>query len=227
MDAIERQLYIEQNALVVANAEEYYRSLFEGNPAHSWNIRDEHMAQTVDILLNFITHYGAEQKIIIWAHNSHVGDARATEMALRGEINIGQLMRERYASKVKSIGFSTYTGTVSAASSWSGVVERKSVRPALPGSYEALFHELGFEKFLLFPHQDEKIYELLAYERLQRAIGVIYMPHTERLSHYYHASLPKQFDVMIHFDTTRALEPLEKSVEWVQGEMPDTYPFGI
>ncbi|MGE0009814.1 MAG: erythromycin esterase family protein [Candidatus Babeliales bacterium] len=226
MPARECQLYIEQNALVVANAEHYYRSLFEGHRAASWNIRDAHMAQTVDALLKFGVRGNESPKIVIWAHNSHLGNASATQMASFGEINVGQLLKERYGAKVVSVGFSTYHGTVSAASNWGSAVERKIVRPALQGSYEALFHELPFEKVVLFTHDDERIKQLLAPERLQRAIGVIYLPERERASHYFYASLPAQFDVMIHFDTTHALEPLDKSAEWEQGELPETYPFG-
>lgn len=223
----ECKLYLEQNAAVVANAERYYCSLFEGHPAQSWNIRDQHMSQTVDALLKFGTHNGNHAKLIVWAHNSHVGNARATQMARYGEINVGQLLKERYGKEVISVGFSTYSGTVSAASNWGGHVERKVVRPALEGSYEALLHELPYENFLLFTHQDERIKEILMVERLQRAIGVIYLPHRERQSHYFFSQLPEQFDVLIHFDTTHAVEPLDKSVQWVAEELPETYPFGV
>ncbi len=223
----ECRLYLEQNAVVVANAERYYRSMFEGYPAQSWNIRDQHMAETVDALLKYGTNNGNPAKLIIWAHNSHLGNARATQMARHGEINLGQLLKERYGKEVISVGFSTYTGTVSAASNWGGQVERKQVRPALEGSYEALFHELPFENIMLFTHEDERIKEILMVERLQRAIGVIYVPHRERQSHYFFAHLPEQFDVMIHFDITHAVEPLEKSTVWSAGVMPETYPFGV
>ncbi len=227
LGARECELYIEQNALVVANAERYYRSMFEGYPAQSWNIRDQHMAETIDALLSFGAQVTSTPKIVVWAHNSHVGDARATQMARSGEINLGQLMRERYGSQVVSVGFSTYTGTVSAASQWSGIVERKFVRPALEGSYEALFHNLHTENFMLFMHANDEVTTLMERERLERAIGVIYLPYSERTSHYFTASLTKQFDVVIHHDTTHALKPLEISSEWTKGELPETYPFGV
>lgn len=222
----EEKRYIEQNARVVQNAEHYYRSMFEGDPAHSWNIRDNHMMETLVSLMPFEHHDVQPPKGIVWAHNSHIGDARATQMASVGELNLGQLVRERYGQQAVLVGFTTYTGTVSAASKWSGSVERKRVRPALDTSYEALFHQLQIPNFLVMTN-DPAIAPLLTAERLERAIGVVYAPHTERESHYFYANIAKQFDVIIHNDTTHAVEPLDKTAAWEQGELPETYPFGV
>lgn len=218
--------YAEQNAQVVANAERYYRSMFGGRVS-SWNLRDEHMADTLDALANFLGRGGKPPKIVVWAHNSHLGDARATEMGSRGELNVGQLARQRHGSDAVLIGFSTYAGTVTAASDWGMPAERKIVRPGLAGSYEALFHEAGSRNFLLDLAAPSKAAAALEIPRLQRAIGVIYRPETERMSHYYRASLRRQFDVVLHYDTTRAVEPLERSAEWDRGELPETYPTSL
>ena len=149
-------------------------------------------------------------------------------MGQQGELNLGQLVRQRYGKQSVSIGFSTYTGTVTAASEWDGPAERKHVRPALPGSYEALFHSTGMSKFLLLLNEHDKEHEearsLLREPRLERAIGVIYQPRSERQSHYFHAQLPDQFDAILHFDETRAVEPLERTTAWEAGEVPETYP---
>ncbi len=226
LNAYEQKLYIEQNARVVENAERYYRSLFEGDSALSWNIRDHHMVETLSLLLDFAGESGMQQKIIVWAHNSHLGDARATQMSARSEVNVGQLMREHYGEAVVSVGFTTYTGTVSAASGWDQPVERKHVRPALEGSYEALFHAVGSADFVVRT-DDPAVQALLSEPRLERAIGVIYVPQTERQSHYFYANIVQQFDIVMHFDTTHAVHPLEKTAEWQAGEFPETYPFGV
>ncbi len=212
--------FAEQNARLVKNAEEYYRAMFHER-VPSWNLRDSHMAETLEALMH---HLGPKARIVVWAHNSHLGDARATEMAQRGELNLGQLIREKYGEKTTLVGFSTYTGTVTAASGWDGPAERKHVRPALPGSYEALFHEAEVPNFLLPLRGKEKVASLLREPRLERAIGVIYLPRSERVSHYFHAQLPEQFDVVLHFDETRAVEPLERTAAWEAGEVPETYP---
>jgi len=212
--------FAEQNARLVKNAEEYYRAMFHER-VPSWNLRDSHMAETLEALMH---HLGPKARIVVWAHNSHLGDARATEMAQRGELNLGQLIREKYGEKATLVGFSTYTGTVTAASGWDGPAERKHVRPALPGSYEALFHETEVPNFLLPLRGKEKVASLLREPRLERAIGVIYLPRSERVSHYFHAQLPEQFDVVLHFDETRAVEPLERTAAWEAGEVPETYP---
>jgi erythromycin esterase-like protein len=220
--------FAEQNARLVKNAEEYYRSMFRERIS-SWNLRDSHMAETLDAL---VQHLGTTNaKIVIWAHNSHLGDARATEMGQHGELNLGQLARQRYGKQSVLVGFSTYTGTVKAASEWDGPAERKHVRPALPESYEALFHRTGMSKFLLLLKDRDNGHDettlLLREPRLERATGVIYQPQSERVSHYFHAQLPDQFDAILHFDETRAVEPLERTTAWETGEVPETYPSAL
>lgn len=217
--------FAEQNARLVLNAERYYRSMFGGR-ASSWNLRDTHMADTIDALAEHIGRSGREPKIVVWAHNSHLGDASATEMGRGGEINVGQLVRERHGDNCRLVGFSTYDGTVTAASDWDAPAERKQVRPGLPESYEALFHGIGVPAFYL-PLRDNSAAATLRPERLQRAIGVIYVPRTERMSHYFHASLTEQFDAMIHIDRTRAVEPLERWPAETGGETPETYPSAL
>lgn len=215
--------YAEQNARLVANAEEYYRSMFGGRIS-SWNLRDRHMAETIDALA---AHLGPGSKLVIWEHNSHLGDARFTEMGQQGELNVGQLVRERYDDAARLIGFSTYTGSVTAADEWDGPAKRKSVRPGLRDSYEALFHEIGTEPYYFTFRDNPHVANQLAEPRLQRAIGVIYAPQTERQSHYFHAAVSHQFDAMIHIDTTTALRPLELVAPWHDGDLPETYPSGM
>jgi len=215
--------FAEQNARIVLNAERYYRAMF-GKRAASWNMRDRHMAATLDALVAFLEFDRREPKIVVWAHNSHLGDARATEMAGRGELNVGQLVRERWDHAALLVGFSTYSGTVTAASDWDKPAERKIVRPALEGSYEGLFHEVGLRNFFLGLRGNDEAILGLRQPRLERAIGVIYRPETERMSHYFHARLPHQFDAILHYDVTRAVEPLERTGLWERGELPETYP---
>jgi erythromycin esterase-like protein len=217
--------YAEQNARLVRNAEKYYREMFRGR-ASSWNLRDRHMVETLEALLVYLNRQ-ATAKIIVWEHNSHLGDASATEMSGIGELNVGQLVREAHPDDSTLIGFSTYQGTVTAASEWDGPAERKRVRPALAGSYELLFHQCGIPNFLLNLRDESSVIDALSEPRLQRAIGVIYRPDTERMSHYFLAQLPHQFDAMIHLDETRAVEPLERTPGWDRGEPPETFPFGI
>jgi erythromycin esterase-like protein len=193
----------------------------------SWNLRDQHMAETLHALAAHFEAQGEQPKFVVWAHNSHLGDARATEMSERGEWNLGQLARQQYGNQVVLIGFSTYNGTVTAASDWGGAAERMRVRPALNHSYEQLFHETGVPRFLLLLSEHEKLAASLHSQRLQRAIGVIYRPETERLSHYFHARLSEQFDAVLHFDETRAVEPLERTPLWPLEEAPETYPSGL
>ncbi|HYE73038.1 MAG TPA: erythromycin esterase family protein, partial [Blastocatellia bacterium] len=159
--------------------------------------------------------------------NLHLGDARATEMGEQGEWKVGQLVRERYGNDAVLVGFSTYTGTVTAASNWGGDAERKKVRQAMQHSYERLFHETGLPCFLLIPRENEKLNASLRTQRLERAIGVIYRPESERMSHYFHARLSDQFDAVLHFDETRAVEPLERNAKWETGEVPETFPTGV
>jgi erythromycin esterase-like protein len=214
----------EQNARLVKNAERYYRSMFAGR-VESWNLRDQHMVETLDALVN---HIGASSaKIAVWAHNSHLGDARATEMGDHGELNVGQLLRQRYGQDAVLAGFTTYTGTVTAASNWDAPAERKRVRPALPGSYEELFHATEVPSFLLMLRGADWLSGVLNQQRLERAIGVIYLPESERVSHYFKARLAEQFDAVIHLDQTRAVEPLERTSQWEAGELPETYPFAV
>jgi erythromycin esterase-like protein len=215
----DRQFYAEQNARLVVNAEEYYRAVFRGG-AESWNLRDRHMAETLDELTAHLERPEEPAKVAVWAHNSHVGDARATELGERGELNVGQLVRTRHGRDALVVGFTTYTGTVTAASDWGGSAERKRVRPALNGSWEALFHEADVRRSLLDPSRFEG-------RRLERAIGVVYRPATERLSHYFHARLADQFDAVVHLDETSAVEPLEVTSEWEAGELPETYPSAV
>jgi erythromycin esterase-like protein len=220
--------YAHQNAQTVHNAEGYYRAMFSGRVT-SWNLRDKHMAQTLDALLKHLDrhHDVPSARIVVWAHNSHVGDARATEVWADGQLTLGQLARQRYGAQSRLIGFSTYVGTVTAASEWGGVAERKAVRPALNGSIEELLHETGEGDFLVSARINPGVADPLSAIRLGRAIGVIYRPETERQSHYFHVRPADQFDAIIHIDKTRALEPLEVTSLWIAGEMPETYPSGL
>ncbi|MHB1296573.1 MAG: erythromycin esterase family protein [Anaerolineae bacterium] len=216
----------EQNARLLGDAEAYYRAQFAGR-VPSWNLRGRHMAETLSALIDYQQRRRGEAKVIVWAHNAHVGDARATEMADQGALSLGQLVHEQYGANAVSVGFSTYTGTVTAASGWGMVAERMWVRPALPESYEALLHEAQRPCFALWLHEDNLAVEGLRRPRLERAIGVVYRPETERLSHYLRAELPRQFDVLLHIDHTQALEPLDRSPEWEKGEMPEMLPFEV
>ena len=198
-----------QNARVVKSAEEYYRIMYQGNVS-SWNLRDKHMAETLE---EIVSHQEARKqpgKVVVWAHNTHSGDARMTAMGESGEWNVGQLMRQRYKDQSVLVGFTTYTGTVMAASEWGRPGQVKTVRPALPESYAALFHEADKGDFLMVMRGNESLSRLMGEPRLERAIGVIYLPETERASHYFEARLSRQFDAVIHMDTTRAIEPLRR-----------------
>jgi len=228
LDASKREDFFdaEQNARLVKNAEEYYRSMFRGRQS-SWNLRDTHMAETVDALMSYMQRHQRAPKLVLWAHNSHLGDARYTEMGARGELNVGQLIRQKYGDAVVLVGFTTYAGTVTAANDWDEPGERKRVRPALPESYELGFHETGVPKFFLPLRNSSLKSTLLTGQRLERAIGVIYRPQTERISHYFRAELARQFDGVFHFDETRALEPLELPEAWHDPEPPETYPSGF
>ncbi len=211
-----------QNARLVANAERYYRIMYYGSRA-SWNWRDEHMFTT---LTNLQAFYGAGGKAIVWAHNSHVGDSAATEMSSRGEHNIGHLCRQQFGSDAYLVGFGTANGTVAAASDWGGPMEIKTVLPALPDSYERLCHDSGLPRFMLGLRDRAELTgaRALGKPRLERAIGVIYRPETERASHYFQAVLPRQFDEYVWFDRTAAVTPFD--TRELAG-LPDTYPFGV
>jgi protein-L-isoaspartate(D-aspartate) O-methyltransferase len=214
-----------QNARLVANAERYYRTMYHGTVS-SWNLRDQHM---FDTLLLLFAQYGPDSRGIVWAHNSHLGDASATAMGARGEHNVGQLARQRYARDAYLIGFGTHTGTVAAASDWGEPMEIMRVRPSHPRSYERLAHDAGVANFLLHLRDpaDSRLRNDLIEPRLERAIGVIYRPDTELQSHYFSACLPRQFDEWIWFDDTTAVTPIgSEHVEPLEG-IPETYPFGI
>ncbi|MDQ3058523.1 MAG: erythromycin esterase family protein [Pseudomonadota bacterium] len=218
--------YAQQNARLVRNAEEYYRTMFHARVS-SWNLRDSHMVETLQALERHLGESGAPPRMAVWAHNSHLGDASATQMGDRGEWNVGQLMRDRYGSQAVRVGFSTHHGWVTAASNWDEVPQRKRVRPGLHGSWEELLHDTATPRFLLALRDNSALRQLAAPLRLQRAIGVIYRPETERQSHYFYTYLADQFDALIHIDQTSALEPLDKGPVWHTGEAPETYPSGI
>jgi protein-L-isoaspartate(D-aspartate) O-methyltransferase len=212
----------ERNATVVRDAEQYYRVMYRGS-RESWNLRDTHM---FDMLSATLEHRGADARAVVWAHNSHVGDARATEMGLRGELNIGQLAKEAFGDEAFNIGFGTHHGTVAAASNWGEPVQFMKVRPSHRDSYENVCHRTGHAGFLLplrYPAVPEVREELLD-PHLERAIGVIYRPQSELVSHYFHAALPAQFDEYVWIDETHAVQPLETRE---LTELPDMYPFGL
>lgn len=223
--ARDEYFFAEQNARLVKNAEEYYRSMFQGRVS-SWNLRDSHMAETLDALANHLEEENQAPKIVVWAHNSHLGDARATEMGKRGELNVGQLVREKYKDEVRLIGFSTHTGTVAAATNWNEPAQIKRVRPSHKDSCEQIFHRTELSEFFL-NLRDPEIEELFRKPQLERAIGVIYRPETERASHYFTAVLSEQFDGVIHFDETSAVEPLDKAVGETGKDAPETFPAGL
>jgi protein-L-isoaspartate(D-aspartate) O-methyltransferase len=212
-----------QNARLIASAERYYRIMYYGG-AESWNLRDTHMFETLASVLNA---RGASAKAVVWAHNSHIGDARQTEMgAYRNELNIGQLCREHFGEKqVALIGMGTHTGTVAAASCWDGGMEIKRINPSRPDSYERQFHDAGVQCCLVDLSEDGAAVRALKRQRLERFIGVIYRPETELMSHYADASLSQQFDGFLWFDETTAVTPL--GPEHRHDGLPDTYPFGL
>ena len=224
--AADEYFFAEQNARLVRSAEEYYRSMFKGR-VESWNLRDRHMADTLHELMRFLDKTRPGARVVVWAHNSHLGDARATDMGDQGEVNVGQLVRERHGAAAVLVGFTTFTGTVTAASEWDGPAHRKHVRPALAGSYERLFHDVHVPRFLLPLRTDLELASVLTAPRLERAIGVLYLPETERASHYFHARLAEQFDYILHFDETRAVEPLERTALWEDGQVEETFPSGL
>jgi erythromycin esterase-like protein len=207
LPAMDAYFFADRNAAVVVQAETYYRAMF-GRRVNTWNLRDSHMGDTLIALSDYRQRRGGSGRVVVWAHNSHLGDARATEMSSRGELNLGQLMRQHAPHETLLVGFTTYTGHVSAASEWDGDVEYKAVRPALPESYEYLFHSTGLDRFFL-PLRSP-VAEPLQEPLLERAIGVLYLPESERASHYFQASIAHQFDAIFHLDETEALEPIGK-----------------
>jgi erythromycin esterase-like protein len=222
--AADEYFVAEQNARVVRNAETYYRAMFQAG-AESWNVRDRHMMATLEALLDHAGRSPGRARAVVWAHNSHLGDARATGLAALGELNLGQLARVRFGSACCAIGMTTHDGEVTAAHQWEEPAALRAVRPSLHNSYERLFHDLGLPAFVL-PLKLPAVAAALAGPRFERAIGVIYRPETERESHYFAARLPRQFDLVVHVDRTRAVEPLER---WGRHEidLPETYPTGV
>jgi erythromycin esterase-like protein len=209
------------NARLIADAEHYYRIMYYGAP-ESWNWRDKHMFETLKSLMTF---HGPQSKVVIWEHNSHVGDMRATQMSKIREVNVGQMCREHFGQGAYLIGFGTDHGRVAAASSWDGNLEIKDIKPAHPESYEGLFHTFSSKQFLL-PLNDLDTRAVLIRPHLERAIGVIYRPETEMQSHYFWASLPKQFDEYIWFDETKPVTPLQTTQPPTSKE-EETFPFGV
>ena len=208
------------NARLVASAERYYRTLYYGS-VQSWNLRDRHMFDTLQALLQA---GGDSAKAVVWAHNSHLGDARHTEMSARGEHNVGQLCRQAFGRNAYLVGFGTDHGTVAAADDWGAVMQVMTVRPSHPRSYEHQCHASGVPSFLLPLRPAGELRQLLLEPRLERAIGVIYRPASEMASHYFQAVLPRQFDEYCWFDETSAVQPLDASR---LAGMPETYPFGL
>jgi erythromycin esterase-like protein len=204
--------------------------MFRGRVS-SWNLRDQHMADTIDSLIPHLREQDGHARIAVWAHNSHLGDARATEMGVVGELNVGQLMRERHPDEAYGIGFTTYEGTVAAAAEWDSPARRRRVLPALSGSYEDLLHQasaIAETDLMLDLRSPGGVTETLAEPRLERAIGVIYKPETERFSHYFHAILPRQFDTVLHIDRTSAVQPIDADPGFeAPDETPETWPFGV
>jgi len=224
VSGIDEQFFAIQNARLVRNAERYYRSMFGGRVT-TWNMRDQHMMACCEALREHFSAHAPTNKIVVWAHNSHLGDARASEWARVNQLNLGQLMRERHGREVVSVGFSTHTGTVTAASDWDGPAEVKSVRPSLEGSWERALHEVGIPDFFMLSREAG---DGFGQERLNRAIGVIYRPQTERQSHYFRSRLFQQFDVVVHYDETRAVRPLERwPLQAHPHEPAETFPFGV
>jgi protein-L-isoaspartate(D-aspartate) O-methyltransferase len=215
------------NARLVRNAEEYYRVMYQGS-AESWNLRDTHMFET---LCQILDAKGPDAKALVWAHNSHIGNAAHTEMGqIREELNIGQLVKERFGEEARLIGFGTHAGTVAAADDWDEPMQAKDVRPSMPDSYERLCHDSGVPRFLLDLRHgvlDPALEAALLEPRLERFIGVIYRPETERWSHYAEAVLPNQFDAWVWFDETEAVTPLAAHEEQEARGAEETYPFGL
>lgn len=216
-----------ENAHVVRDAEAYYRTMFGGRNA-AWNLRDTHMADTLDVLVDHLGTARHPAKLVVWAHNSHVGDARATEMGKDGQISLGQLVRQRRPEHVALVGFTTDHGTVQCARDWDEPGRRERVRASLPGSWEELFRETGIERFAVSAAALRDVVGEHT-ERLHRAIGVVYRPETERRSHYYHSRLAEQYDLIIHLDESHAVHPLPHPEAPAPGEaeLPETYPTGM
>lgn len=211
----------EQNALVAVHAEKYYRAMIKGGP-HSWNVRDRHMADTLDRLLKF---HGPQSKIIVWEHNTHIGDARATDMTEDGMYNIGELARVAYGEKeVVLVGFGSYAGTVMAARSWGAPMKQMTMPPARKGSWEYYLNRAGSENKLLLMEDFARNETLMENHLGHRAIGVVYNADYEQYGNYVPTIVPLRYDAFIYLNQTKALHPLHVSVD--AGQMPETYPFG-
>jgi erythromycin esterase-like protein len=221
----------EMNARLVKSAEEYYRTMLHGSVV-SWNLRDRHMADMLAAIVQHLDHrLGRPCKVVVWEHNSHLGDARATQMGDEGELNVGQLVRERYGRDAFLLGFTTYDGTVTAAPEWGAHHQRIAIRPAIPGSHELLLHYFlqhhGIGSALFVAEDGDRLPDVLRKERLERAIGVVYRPHTERVSHWFRAQLADQFDALIHVDHTSAIEALDRREPRSYEDVPETFPTSL
>lgn len=216
-----------RHATLGARAERYYRAMFQSDFS-SWNLRERHLADTLEAIDAALGARRSDHKLVVWGHVSHLGDARATEMHSRGQLSVGQLVRTRHGDDAVLVGFTTFAGSVTAASDWDGICERKILRAALPGSFEAECHESGLRDLTL-ALRAPSLPDELEQPRLERAVGVLYRPESERLSHYFVAQIPRQFDAVIHLDQTRAVEPLEVSPVWERSEleMPDVFPLAL
>lgn len=221
----DQYFYVEQNARIVARAERYYRAMLD-DEISTWNLRDAHMAETLEHLTAHLARTQGVTKTVVWAHNTHVGNAEATAMVLRRETSLGAILRRQYGNACFSAGFTTYGGTVTAASDWHAPEERKRVVPARSDTYEYRFHALGVPRFLLTLRDHRPALDGLPAQARERAIGVVYRPESELTSHYFMANILQQFDALYHIDMTRAVEPLEPSERWSAGEIPETYPTG-
>jgi erythromycin esterase len=222
-DDREASFVAEQNALVLKNAEAYYRTMVRGD-SESWNIRDHHMKESLERLMQ---HHGPRAKAIVWEHNTHIGDSRFTDMAERGEVNVGQLVREGHGDEgVVLVGFGSYQGTVIAGRQWGASMERMRVPPARAGSWEHVLHRAGSEDKLLLLASAQPTSELLQ-PRGHRAIGVVYRPEYERYGNYVPSVLPRRYDAFVYLDTTRALHPLHDVKPREEDEVPETYPSGV
>jgi erythromycin esterase-like protein len=215
----------QQNARLARNAEAYYRAMF-GSRISTWNLRDRHMAETLEQISAYLHRRDGYARVVVWAHNSHLGDARATGMGEAGELNVGQLVRERHGDEALLVGFTTCSGTVTAAGDWGDPPQVMEVRPPLPGSVEELMHDVALPRFFLPLRETGEALGALREPMLERAIGVVYRPHSERQSHYFEARLAQQFDALVHLDRARALEPLERMQRWT-AEPPETYPSAL
>ena len=220
-DDLESRFNAEQNALVVRDAERYYRAMARGGSS-SWNVRDRHMVETLERLMR---HHGAGAKAIVWEHNTHIGDARYTDMADVGMVNVGQLVRERRgAEDVVLVGFGSHRGSVIAGREWGAPMERMPVPPAREGSWEDILHRIGEEdKLLVFAEAEEE--SRLLEPRAHRAIGVVYDPAYERYGNYVPTVLPRRYDAFLYVDETQALHPLHTRAR-ESGEPPETFPSG-